>query len=288
MRVAFLGLGSMGMPMAANIAKAGHQVVPWNRTRKPLTGFGNNPPPLAASPAEAVRGVDAAITMLADDHAVEDVVLRDGMLDALPPGAVHVSMSTIGIDTAKHLAKAHAAKQRAYVAAPVFGRPDFAEQRKLWVVAAGQTKALARVRPLLEAVGRGITEFGETAWHANLVKLGNNVMLASMLETFGEVVALVRKAGIDPKRFMEAVNSLFQSPVYANYGAMTAEQRYEPALFKATLGLKDVRLALAASDELAVPLPVASLAHDSLLSAVAHGGADKDWTVLTSEPLRRA
>lgn len=287
MRVAFLGLGAMGMPIAANLAKAGHQLMLWNRSHKALHGF-DAPPPVAASPAEAVRHAEAAFTMLADDHAVEEVVLRQGMLDAMPADCVHVSMSTIGITTARHLADAFAARQRAYVAAPVFGRPDVAAAGKLWVVAAGEAQALARVRKLLEAVGRGITEFGETPWHANLAKLGNNVMLAAMLETFGEINALMRKGGVAPERFLEAANSLFQSPVYANYGTMAAQEHYEPALFPARLGLKDVRLALAAADDLAVPLPIASLAHDSLLSAIAHGGEAKDWSVLASEPQKRA
>ncbi|HUN39950.1 MAG TPA: NAD(P)-dependent oxidoreductase [Acetobacteraceae bacterium] len=287
MRVAFLGLGSMGLPMAANIAKAGHQLVLWNRSHKELRGFEGTSPPVANSPAEAVQHAEAVITMLADDNAVEQVVLRQGLLDALPADTVHVSMSTIGIATARRLADAFATKQRAYVAAPVYGRPDVAQQRKLWVVAAGEAKPLTKVRPLLEAVGRGVTEFGEVPWHANLAKLGNNVLLAAMLETFGEVNALLRKGGVDPKRFMEAANNLFQSPVYANYGAMAAEDRYEPALFQAPLGLKDLRLALAASDELAMPMPIASLARDSLLSAIAHGGGGKDWSVLASEPQRR-
>jgi len=287
MRVAFLGLGSMGMPMAANIAKAGHQLVLWNRSRRELRGFEGTPPPFAGSPAEAAQRAEAVITMLADDNAVEEVVLRQGLLDAMPADAVHVSMSTIGIATARRLAEAFAQKQRAYVAAPVSGRPDVAEQAKLWVVAAGEAKALVKVRPLLEAVGRGITEFGEVPWHANLAKLGNNVMLAAMLETFGEVNALLRKGGVDPKRFLEAANNLFQSPVYANYGAMAAEERYEPPLFQAKLGLKDLRLALAASHELAMPMPIASLASDSLLSAIAHGGGGKDWSVLASEAQRR-
>lgn len=281
MRVAFLGLGAMGMPMAANIAKAGHELVLWNRSRKEPQGFGGTAPKVAAAPSEAVRTVDAAVTMLADDHALEDVLLRQGVLDALPADAVHVSMSTIGIATARRLAEAFAARQRAYVAAPVFGRPDFAEQRKLWVVVAGEQTAVARVRPLLEAVGRGVTEFGDVPWHANLVKLGTNTMLAAMLETFGEVLALVRSAGIDPQRFVEAANQLFQSPVYANYGGMAAAQRFEPALFKAPLGLKDVRLALEAADALHVKLPVAELARQALEDAIAHGGADKDWSVMT-------
>jgi 3-hydroxyisobutyrate dehydrogenase-like beta-hydroxyacid dehydrogenase len=288
MRVAFLGLGAMGMPMAANIARAGHQLVVWNRTPKAVTGFNGTAPRIAGSPAEAVRDAEAVITMLADDQAVEDVVLRGGLLEALPADAVHVSMSTVGIATGRRLAAQHAEHGRAYVAAPVFGRPDVAQAQKLWVVAAGAAESVARVRPLLEAVGRGITEIDDVPWHANLVKLGNNVMLAAMLETFGEVYALMRKGGVEPKRFLEAANSLFQSPVYANYGTIAAEGKHEPGLFKATLGLKDLRLALAAADDLMVPMPIAGLAHDTLLGAVAHGGGDKDWSVLATEAQRRA
>jgi 3-hydroxyisobutyrate dehydrogenase-like beta-hydroxyacid dehydrogenase len=288
MRVAFLGLGAMGMPMAANIARAGHQLVLWNRSRRALSGFEGAAPRIADSPSEAVRDVEAAITMLADDQAVEDVVLRGGLLEALPADAVHVSMSTIGIAAARRLADQHATQGKAFVAAPVFGRPDFAAAQKLWVVAAGVPEAVVRVRPLLQAVGRGITEIDDVPWHANLVKLGNNVMLAAMLETFGEVYALMRKGGVEPRRFLDAANSLFQSPVYANYGTIAAEGKHEPALFKATLGMKDLRLALVAADDLMAPLPIAGLAHDSLLSALAHGDGDKDWSVLAAEAQRRA
>ena len=284
MRVAFLGLGGMGMAMAANIAKAGHEVVVWNRTRKLPQGFDAI---VADSVAGAVGEAEAVATMLADDHAVESVV-DGGLLDALPPAAVHVSMSTISIAAARRLTESHRARGRGYVAAPVFGRPDTAAAQKLWVVTAGPAAAVERVRPVLQAVGRGITEYGEEPWHANLVKLGNNMMLASMLETFGEVYTLMRKAGVAPHRFLEAANSLFQSPVYANYGGIAADRRHEPALFKATLGLKDMRLGLAAADEFGVPMPLMGLARDSLLQAIAHGGADKDWSVLALAAQKRA
>jgi 3-hydroxyisobutyrate dehydrogenase-like beta-hydroxyacid dehydrogenase len=284
MRVAFLGLGGMGMAMAANIAKAGHDVIVWNRTRKSPDGFDAK---VAGSIAEAVGEAEVAATMLADDHAVESVV-KDGLLDALAPDAVHVSMSTIGIATARRLTASHQARDRAYVAAPVFGRPDMAAPQKLWVATAGPAAAVEKVRPVLQAVGRGITEYGEEPWHANLVKLGNNMMLGAMLETFGEVYALMRKAGIEPQRFLEAANSLFQSPVYANYGGMAAERRHEPALFKAPLGLKDMRLGLAAADEFGVPMPLMGVVRDSLLQAIAQGGADKDWSVLALAAQERA
>jgi 3-hydroxyisobutyrate dehydrogenase-like beta-hydroxyacid dehydrogenase len=287
MRVACLGLGEMGMAMASNIARAGHDLVVWNRTRKPLTRF-DRAPSIATSPADAVRDAEVAVTMLADDAAVREVVLRQGMLDALRPDGVHVSCSTISIAAARELTEQQRAKSRAYVAAPVMGRPDMAQAQKLWIVAAGDAEALRRVRPVLEAMGRGITELGETPWHANLVKLGNNMMLASLLETLGEAYALMRKGGVDPRQFLEVANNVFQSPVYANYGAIAAERKHEPALFKAPLGLKDLRLALAAADELNVPLPVASLAHDNLIAAIAHFGTEKDWSVMALEAQHRA
>jgi len=287
MKVAFLGLGAMGLPMAVNLARSGHRLTLWNRSDRPLEGFGETRPVRARSIAEAVHDAEAVITMLADDAAVEAVV-HGGLLEALPERAVHVGMSTVGTDTARRVTEAHRQRGRAYVAAPVFGRPDVARAAQLWIVAAGPAEARTRVGPLFEAIGRGVSDFGDEPWHANLVKLGNNFLLAAMLEAVGEACALMRKADIDPKAFVETANAIFQSPVYANYGGAVAEGRSEPALFKAVLGLKDLRLALRAADELAVPMPAASVAHDSLLSAVAHGQGDKDWTVLGETARQRA
>lgn len=286
MKVAFLGLGSMGAPMAANLARGGHDLVVWNRSARQPEGF-DAPPRRAGSIGESVRGAEVAVTMLADDAAV-DAVVAGGLLDALAGGAVHLSMSTISIAAARRVAESHLARGRDYVAAPVFGRPDIAAAGKLWIALAGPAAGCARVRPLLDAMGRGVTELGETAWHANLVKLGNNLLLAAMIEALGETIAMMRKAGVEPARFLDAVGAVFASPVYANYGRQIAERRHEPALFQARLGLKDVRLALAAADELGVPLPSAGLAHDNLLAAVAAGMAGQDWTVLAALAQRRA
>lgn len=287
MKVAFIGLGLMGMPIAVNIARAGHDLSVWNRSPRPLEAFGAQAPRVAATPREAAEGAEAVVTMLADDAALEQVV-QGGLLDGLPPGAVHVAMSTVSIATARRMTDLHAASGRGYVAAPVFGRPDAAAAANLWVLLAGAPDQRDRVRPLLGAVGRGMSEFGDEPWRANLVKLGNNFVLAAMLETLGEAVALMRKAGVPPQDFLDAVNGLFQSPVYANYGRQIAEGRDQPALFKASLGLKDVRLALAAADELGVPMPLAGLAHDGLLSAVAQGRGDADWSVLARIVQERA
>ncbi len=287
MRVAFLGLGGMGLPMAVSVARAGHELAVWNRSERRLDEFGDRMPRRAASIADAVRGVEAAITMLADDAAVEQVV-DGGLLETLERGAVHVSMSTLGIDTARELTRKHRDRGSVYVAAPVFGRPDSAAAQKLWIMIAGPDEARRRVRPLLEAMGRGISEFGEEPWRANLVKIGGNFLLASLLEALGEACAMMRKADVSAERFMETINAVFQSPVYANYGGAVATRRHEPALFQARLGLKDVRLAQSAGDEFSVPLPLAALAHDSLLSMLARGRDKADWTVLAEAAHLRA
>lgn len=287
MKVAFLGLGAMGLPMAANVAKAGHELTVWNRSPKSLDAFAEPKPQLAASIAEAVRDAEAVLTMLADDHAL-DAVVAGGLLDALGPGAVHVSMSTIGIATAERLASTHRERRRAYLAAPVLGRPDVAAQARLWIMAAGDPDAMARVGPVFQAVGRGVTEFGAEPWRANLVKLANNMLIGAMMEAIGEACGLMRKGGIATERFMEVVNAVFASPVYANYGGRIAAGQYEPALFTARLGLKDMRLALAAGERLGVPLPTAGLAHDNLVSATAVGLGEAEWAVLAHMAQRRA
>jgi 3-hydroxyisobutyrate dehydrogenase-like beta-hydroxyacid dehydrogenase len=287
MKLTFVGLGAMDLPMAVNLARAGHEMTVFSRSPRPLDAFADRPPRLAADLRAAVEGAEAVLTMVADDNALEAVV-RGGLLDGLDAGAVHVAMSTVSVATARRMAALHAERDRAYVAAPVFGRPDAAAAAKLWIVLAGEAEQRARVRPLLEAMGRGISEFGDEPWRANLVKLGNNFVLAAMLETLGEAVALMRKAGIPPQDFIDAANRLFQSPVYANYGRMIAERRDGAELFKASLGLKDLRLLLAAADTLAVPMPLAGLAHDGLLTAIALGRGDADWSVLARVAQERA
>jgi 3-hydroxyisobutyrate dehydrogenase-like beta-hydroxyacid dehydrogenase len=281
MQVGFIGLGNMGQPIARNILKAGHSLVAYNRTRSRAEALLSHGARVANTPAEACQA-ELVITMLADDHAVEDVAFGEqGILASLPAGAVHVSMSTISVALSKHLAKEHAARSQGYVAAPVFGRPEAAEAAKLLVVAAGHARAVEHAKPILEAISRKLVVLATEPACANLVKLAGNFALASMLETLGEAFTLIRKAGVEPQQFHEIVNSsLFQSPVYENYGKTIVNERYEPAGFKLRLGLKDVRLVLAAADELAVPLPAASMIHDHLLEGIARGYGDNDWSVI--------
>jgi 3-hydroxyisobutyrate dehydrogenase-like beta-hydroxyacid dehydrogenase len=228
--------------------------------------------------------------MLSDDAAVEGVVLGEsGLLGGLGQGAVHVSSSTISVGLSERLAEAHAKAGQRYVSAPVFGRPEAAEAKQLWVLAAGAKADVERCRPLLEALGRGLTVLGERAPQANVVKLSGNFLIASMMEALGEAFALTRKSGVEPQVFLEVFQSVFaRSPIFERYAMLIADARYEPAGFKLRLGHKDMRLALEAAGAAEVPMPLASLLKDHLLGGVARGMGDLDWSALGALAAERA
>ncbi len=287
MKVAFIGTGNMGELMALNLIKAGHELTVFNRTPAKLAPLAAAGARVAHSPAGAVEGVDAAITMLANDQAVRDTMLGPA-IEVLPAGAIHMCTSTISVGFSKELAAEHARHGQGYVAAPVLGRPEAARDKRLWVMAAGPKDQLDRCKPLLEAIGRGVSIMGSEPWQANVTKIGANFMLMAMLEAMGESLALVRKSGMDPHHFLEVINGVFNSPVYALYGKIVADRQFEPAGFRLALGMKDAGLALDAARAAAVPMPLASLIHDHFLSAVAHGRADADWAALTEVAARAA
>ncbi|WP_179405449.1 NAD(P)-dependent oxidoreductase [Burkholderia guangdongensis] len=287
MDLGFIGLGEMGQAIAANLLKAGHRVRVWNRSPErlgPLVELGAQ---AVATPADAFRG-DAVFSMLADDAAAR-AVFDDALLAQAPRGLIHVNMATISVALAGALAHAHEARGLAYVAAPVMGRPDVAAAARLTIIAAGPAEAIDRMQPLFDAIGQKTWRLGSLPEHANTVKITANFTLAAAIETLGEASALLAGHGVAMRDFLDVItHSVFPGPVYEGYGAMIAERRYEPARFKARLGLKDVRLALAAGDAASVPLPVASVVRDSLLDALAHGGGDQDFAVLGEVAARRA
>jgi len=280
MKIAFLGLGSMGSHMARHLLRAEHDVTVWNRTLSKADGLRAQGAKVGKSAGETVKDAEAVITMLADDHAVESAVLHSGgVLDHLPRGAVHISMSTISVALSQKLAEAHSKRGQQYIAAPVFGRPEAAEAGKLFVVAAGDKSAVERCKPLLEVLGQRVFVMGDKPEMANVVKLSGNFLIASVIESLGEAIALTRKYGIDPHAYVEFLtNSLFAAPVYKTYGDIIAEEKYQPAGFKLRLGLKDVRLALAAAEAVDAPLPFASVVRDHMLTAIGHGMEDMDWS----------
>jgi 3-hydroxyisobutyrate dehydrogenase-like beta-hydroxyacid dehydrogenase len=276
--------------MADSLLSAGHELVVYNRTAERAEHLRRRGARVARTANEASRDVEAVVTMLADDAAVESVTFgEDGIVAGLAPGAVHVSSSTISVALSERLAAAHESARQGYVAAPVFGRPDAAATKQLWVVAAGPREDIDRCLPLLEALGRGVSLLGDSARAANVAKLAGNFVIASMLEALGEAMALSRKAGVAPEAFVGVFSSLFsRSPIFERYAGLIAKEAFAPAGFKASLGRKDMGLVLAAGQALAVPMPLASLLHDNLLAAVARGDGDLDWSVIGRLAAERA
>lgn len=283
MDIGFIGLGKMGRGMAANLLQAGHRVTVYNRSAEKAEALVQQGAAAARTVADACNA-EVVFTMLADDRAVEGVAFgQGGMVASLAPDATHVSSSTISVALSERLAAAHAEAGQRYAAAPVFGRPDAAAGAKLFVVAAGAPQVLQPLFPLFDAIGQRTFVVSERPHTANLVKLSGNFLLASAIESVSEAAALVAKAGVDKQQYVDILTStLFAAPAYQTYGGLIARQEFEPAGMAATLGLKDVRLVLAAAEQLQVPLPVASLLRDRLLTLVATGGGDLDWSALAT------
>jgi 3-hydroxyisobutyrate dehydrogenase-like beta-hydroxyacid dehydrogenase len=281
MNVGFIGLGHMGVGMAANLLKAGHHVTVYNRSpgkAEALTALGAK---VAASASEACRG-DAVFTMLANDEAVESVVLGDdGIIAHMPRGAVHISSSTISVALSQRLEEQHTKAGQRFVAAPVFGRPDIAAAGKLFVIAGGESAAVEDTKPLLQAISQKVFVISDMPRAANLVKLSGNFLLAAVIESLGEALTLIAKGGVDQRQYLDMLTStLFDAPAYKIYGGAIASGEFEPAGFAAPLGQKDIRLVLAAADNLRVPMPLASLLRDRFLTLMAHGGESLDWSAI--------
>jgi len=283
MNIGFIGLGNMGHGMATNLLKAGHQITVYNRSPGKAEALVQQGAIAARNVADASTG-EVVFTMLSDDEAVEDVTFgENGIVASLAPGATHVSSSTISVALSERLAAAHAEAGQRYAAAPVFGRPEAASAAKLFVIAAGAPQVLEPLVPLFDAIGQRTFVVSDQPHTANLVKLSGNFLLASAIETVSEAVALVGKAGVNRQQYVDILTStLFAAPAYQIYGGLIARREFEPAGLAASLGLKDVRLVLAAAEGLQVPLPVASVLRDRLLTLVATGGGHLDWSALAT------
>ena len=280
MKVGFVGTGSMGLPMAQNILRNGHELIVHNRTKEKAEPLVQQGARWAETPAEAARQSEVIFTMLADDLAVETVTLgENGILEAMREGAVHISASTVSIKLINRLAEAHTAKGVYLLSSPVMGRPEAAAQAKLRLLLAGPEEARQRVEPLLQALGE-ILVCGDIPQMANAVKLGNNFLIASMIESIAEAMTMVRKHGVAPDRYLEIVSTFFGSPVYKNYGQLMQKRAWEPAGFKLRLGLKDVKLVQEAAEMVNSPIPTADIVKNHLIEGLAYGWGEQDWTAI--------
>ena len=277
------------MGMARNLLRGGYDVSVYNRSREKAESLASERARVASSPAVASRGADVVMTMVSDDAALEEIVFgNEGIASSMGEDCIHVSHSTISTVLARRLTTEHAARKQGYLSVPVFGRPDAAESKNLLVVAAGPGKYIERCRPLFSAIGRQTFVAGAEPWQANVAKVCGNFMIAAAIESLAEAYATLRKAGVEPEVFLEIMNGLFASPVIAGYGQLMAKEQFEPAGFALKLGLKDMRLTLAAAEECGAPMPAASVVHDHLLAGLSQGQGELDWSSLVQVVARNA
>jgi len=283
--IGFIGLGGMGLAMATNLLKAGFGLRVYNRTAekaRPLLELGAS---LARSPAETAQPGGIVVTMVSNDQAVEEVSLgASGFLTRLGDG-VHLSMSTIAPRTARYLADVHRERGSRYVASPVFGKPEVAAAAKLWIATSGgDATARKRVRPIQEAMGQRVFDFGDEPGAANVIKLASNFMLGAAIEAMAEAFTLAQKHGVPRRQTYEFfTQTLFDCFVYRDYGELIASEHYQPIGAKPSLIRKDYGLILAAAAEELVPMPLANLIHERLTATVAKGREDADWAGFARE-----
>lgn len=278
LKIAFIGLGNMGLGMAQNLINAGHYLTVYNRTlekTKDLKGAFST----EKTPKEAVIGADLVITMLSEDSVLyETITGENGFLNTMKTNAIHISMSTISPDTSRDLYQQHQTKNTYYLTAPVFGRPLAAASAQLFICVSGDAEIKEKVKPILSLMGQRVDDFGEEPGAANIVKLTGNFMIMASMETMAEAFTLAEKHGLDREQVADFFGStVFNAPIYKNYGTLIAKKAYQPVGFKAKLGFKDARLASKMALDAEMPAPLLNLVYNRLLSSMANGKGESDW-----------
>ncbi len=278
LKIAFIGLGNMGIGMAQNLLNANYKLNVYNRTKSKAEALKGDYE-IFDHPDEAVEGRDVVITMLSDDDALYEAVNgRRGFLNAMKKDAIHLSMSTISPDTSRELYKMHEARDSHYLTSPVFGRPNAAADAKLFICTSGDEELKKQVKPVLGLLSQGVYDFGNEPGAANVVKLVGNFMIMASMETMAEAFTLAEKQGLDREQVADFFgNTVFNAPIYKNYGTLIAKKQYTPVGFKSKLGFKDARLASKMALDAEMPAPLLNLVYNRLLSAIANGKGDGDW-----------
>ncbi|RDU94618.1 NAD(P)-dependent oxidoreductase [Trinickia dinghuensis] len=274
MEIGIIGLGAMGRAMASNLVRAGHNVKAWNRSGGSVDGVA-----IVASPVDAFQG-DIVLTMLSDDDAIRSTLIAPDVLAHAKPGLVHVVTSTISVAFARELVAAHEAVGIGYVSAPVLGRPDVAAKGALNILAAGLPEAVDKIRPALDVIGGRVWDMGTSAPTANAAKIACNMMISMAIEAMAEGIVLTEANGLPRERFFDLIlNTLFGSRSYQVYSAQIADGSHDPG-FKATLGLKDLRLASEAADDAGRALPMLTAVHRRMADAIEAGLGERDWSAM--------
>jgi len=288
MKVGFIGLGRMGAGMAGRVQGAGYQLTVFDAIATQTAPFAAAGARVATSVADLCQERDIVVSMLVEDATILSVATGpEGLVDSLTPGSIHLVMGTHGVATIRALQARHTEAGQVLVAAPVLGRPDLAASGQLGIVVAGPLEAAARVRPLLDAMGRRIFEAGPKPESATAIKLANNAVLGCAMMAMAEGFSLVRRYDVDPQVFQDVMTEgLFSAPAYKVYGQKMVDESYDQVGSPITVGLKDAGLIAAAAALARVPMPSHNVYLDRLLGAAAHGDADRDQAVLAREQNR--
>ena len=281
--IGFIGLGTLGTPIAINLLERGHALHVYNRTNSKTEPVAAKGAIVCKSVAELASTCSIVFTIVSDDAALKSICEIDGLLEHLPQNGVHVSMSTILPKTSAYLTSLHQMRGQHYVSSPVFGRPETAADRKMNFVFSGEDEIKKKIEPLLKDAGAaGVWDFGTDATAANTVKLCGNFLIASVIKSVGESIQLAEKSGVDPKLMWNMfTQTLFSSPVFINYSNVILHQRFDPAAFVMKLGLKDINLVLQQAESVSQSMPLASLLQEKLKELVDHGHENLDWSALS-------
>ncbi len=285
MKIGFIGLGSLGTPIAINLTESGHELYVYNRTVSKTAPLAAKGAIVCESIAAMAKECTTVFTIVSDDAALKSICEGgQGLIKLLQPGSIHISMSTILPQTAVELASLHERNGQHYLAAPVFGRPEAAAAKKLNYVISGDEAIRNRVEPLLkDAGGTGVFHFGDTFTAANTVKLCGNFLIASALEAIGESAALANQSGVNPGEMWSMFSkTLFNTPLYHNYSNIIIQKKFEPAAFTAKLGLKDMNLVLQQAAAVKQVMPLAALLKKNMEQLVTNGKENIDWSAVGS------
>ena len=263
-------MGKLGLPIAENLLAGGFALRVYNRTAEKAAGLVSKGATAVKSPIETALAGGIVVSVVADDRAILEVA-SDDFCEALGTG-VHISMSTVSPVTSRTLAERHARCGGRFVAAPVFGRPEAAVAKKLWICTSGAAASKEAAKPVFDAIGQGVFDFGEEVGAANVAKLAGNFLLTAAIEAMAEMSAMAEKNGVARADLLNMLSStIFNCPIYVNYGKAIVNAQFEPAGFPIPLILKDMQLVQKTASDARAPMPILNLLIDRYLTMLAKG-----------------
>jgi 3-hydroxyisobutyrate dehydrogenase-like beta-hydroxyacid dehydrogenase len=287
MRVAVLGLGRMGAPIADRLEQAGHELSVWNRSPGPAEPFAGRGLPVLGAPREAWERADICVTMLADGPAVEAVTLgEDGLLTRDADGVL-VDMSTIGADSSARVAEECQRRGVSFLRAPVSGNPSVIVAGNLGIIVSGPKDVFDRLAGTLRDIGPNVFHVG-AAEEARIVKLALNLMIGGTAQLMAEALVLAEKYDIDRGKMLEVMGGSAAGSPFVKYKTDPLVADDYTSTFTSSLLFKDLALALEAGHQVGAPLPVTALTQQLVQGCMAMGMADDDFMALLPRLRREA